>query len=197
MIKISTSKRSFSRIMKESEDIYNHSRQNAKKKNHPKEGGISEMNNYELLSLGDMTEYLLGYGFQTHPTGVGPLEEFCGGAVLPDRIKILLPHGLCFEGAISNHAQFFENLTQHPSRWELHFSWETKLPLIGIVIPELDMEFILALTPDDDWAAGYAPHHSGYDHLERFELREWFIPENLKGKVINVISPEIFGDQYC
>lgn len=155
------------------------------------------MNNYELLTFGDMHEYLTGYGFQTHPTGSGPLDEFTGGSVLPDRTKILLPMGLCFEGTISNHQQFFEDISSHPSRWELHFCWETKLPLIGIVIPALDMEFILALTPDDDWAAGYAPQHSGYDHLERFELREWFVPENLKGKIVSVTSPEVFGSQYC
>lgn len=155
------------------------------------------MSDYNLLIFGDVHEYLTGFGFASHPTGSGPLDEFVSCAILPDHVKVLLPGGLCFSGTLSNHAKMFEDLSSHPSRWELHFCWETKLPLIAIVVPELETELIVALSPDNEWAAGYAPLMSGYDHFEWFELLEWTVPEELKGKVISVTSPESFGTAYC
>lgn len=155
------------------------------------------MIDFELITFGDLKEFQNGFGFKTHPIGTGPLDEFTSGVVFPDRIKILLPKGLCFEGTISNHAQLFEDLSLHPAQWQIHFCWETKLPLIRIVIPGIDREFILALTLENDWVAGYAPLDTGYDHLERFELFEWSVPTDLQGKIISVVSPEVFGKEYC
>lgn len=155
------------------------------------------MSNYELMSFGAMKEQINGFSFFTHPAGSGPLNEFTSGLILPDRAKILFPGNLCFDEKLSNHDVFYDNLASNPSRWELYFNFETKMPLIRIYIPPLDLEFIVALSQDNSWFARYGSIHSRYDNLEKFELREWFVPVDLKGKVISVVSHEAFGKQYC
>ena len=85
----------------------------------------------------------------------------------------------------------------HPARWELHFNFETRSPLLRIVIPALDSKFILALTADNCWECGYTKTDTEFYPLELFELKQWSVPDNLANKIISVITPEVFGREYC